>query len=132
MADAARSGLILPPAVVAETPSRRDGVSEASELTYRIAGCELVQEMGILLRLPQVVMATAQTLFHRFYFRKSLLQFDVHVVALASLFLGAKVEEAPRRFRDVINVMYNCKLRRQGKPTRPIVLGGNVRLSHRD
>lgn len=93
---------------------------------YRVAGCELLQEMGILLRLPQVVCATAQTLLHRFYYRKSLAQFDVHIVAIAALFLGAKVEEVPRRMRDVLNVAYHCKLRRQGKPSRPIVLGGNL------
>ena len=130
-AHAARPGLILPAEVISESPSRREGVADEVEISYRIAGCELIQEMGILLRLPQVVMATAQTLFHRFYYRKSLTQFDTHIVAIAALFLGAKVEEAPRRFRDVINVAYHCKLRRQGKPPKPILLGGNVRYCGR-
>lgn len=37
-----------------DSPSRRDGVDEATEARLRSYGCELVQEAGILLRLyPQ-------------------------------------------------------------------------------
>ncbi|XP_026381719.1 cyclin-L1-1-like isoform X2 [Papaver somniferum] len=50
------------------SPSRKDGVNESTENTLRIYGCDLIQEGGILLKLPQVVMATGQVLFHRFYF----------------------------------------------------------------
>ena len=32
----------------------------------RVFGCELIQQMGILLRMPQVVTSTAQVMFHRF------------------------------------------------------------------
>jgi hypothetical protein len=33
------------------SPSRKDGIDEATEITLRIYGCDLVQESGILLRL---------------------------------------------------------------------------------
>lgn len=53
------------------SPSRKDGIDEATETTLRIYGCDLIQESGILLKLPQAVMATGQVLFHRFYCKKS-------------------------------------------------------------
>ena len=118
--------LLLPLDMISRPPSLSDGISSATEHCYRIWGCELVQDMGIMLRLRQVVMATAQTLLQRFYYRKSLAAYDAHIVAMAALFLAAKVEEQPRRMRDVINVCYHAKLRRQGKASKPIVLGGNL------
>ncbi|GJT08767.1 cyclin-L1-1 [Tanacetum coccineum] len=34
-----------------ETPSRKDGIDEATETTLRIYGCDLIQESGILLKV---------------------------------------------------------------------------------
>lgn len=45
----------------------------------RVYSCELIQQMGIMLRLPQVAVATAQVMFHRFYARRSMRRFDVRV-----------------------------------------------------
>lgn len=47
----------------------------------RVYGCECIQQMGILLRLPQVAVSTAQVMFHRFYAKRSLRKFDVRVAA---------------------------------------------------
>ena len=116
--------LQIPSAILAHPPSRKDGVDAPTERAYRIFGCELIAEMALRLHAPQVVAATAQTLLHRFYYRKSLGVYDVHLVALAALFLSGKVEEQPRRMRDILNVCYAAKLRRQGKPPRALVLGG--------
>ena len=66
---------------LAASPSRADGVDVATEAGLRRYGCEVIQEAGILLRLPQVVMATAQVLLHRFYCKRSLHKFDVKVGA---------------------------------------------------
>ena len=46
-----------------------------------VFGCELIQQMGILLRLPQVAASTAQVSFHRFYTKRSMRKFDVRVSA---------------------------------------------------
>ncbi|KAF4371906.1 hypothetical protein G4B88_016969 [Cannabis sativa] len=59
------------------SPSRKDNIDEPTETTLRIYGCDLIQESGILLRLPQSVMATAQVLFHHFYCKKSFARFNV-------------------------------------------------------
>lgn len=118
--------LLLPASILSCSPSRRDGLSASLERAYRLFGCELIQECGIRLYLPQVVMATAQALLHRFYYRKSLRDFDAHIVAMSSLFLAAKVEEKQRRMRDILNVCYSSKLRRQGAAPKPLLLGGPV------
>lgn len=53
---------------------------------------------------PQIVMATAATLFQRFYFVTSFNHFGIRDVSAGSLFLAAKLEEKPARVRDIINV----------------------------
>ncbi|KAM7486551.1 hypothetical protein LguiA_002560 [Lonicera macranthoides] len=40
------------------SPSRKDGIDEATETNLRIYGCDLIQESGIFLKLLQAVMAT--------------------------------------------------------------------------
>lgn len=61
------------------SPSRFDGVSEEVEMELRSFGTTLIQEGGTLLDVPQVVMATGQVLFHRFYCKKSMAKYDVEV-----------------------------------------------------
>lgn len=58
---------------------RKDGVSMEVETQLRIYGCEVIQEGGILLRLPQAVMATAQVLLQRFYMKQSLRTYNIKV-----------------------------------------------------
>lgn len=70
---------ILSATEVEQSPSRRDGVSKEIENQLRLYGCELIQEGGCLLRKPQVVMATGQVLFHRFFCKQSMVKFSVKV-----------------------------------------------------
>ncbi|XP_073034291.1 cyclin-L1-1 [Primulina eburnea] len=98
------------------SPSRKDGIDEATETTLRIYGCDLVQESGILLRLPQAVMATAQVLFHRFYCKKSFARFNVKRVAASCVWLASKLEESPRKARQVLIVFHRMECRRENLP----------------
>ena len=66
-----------------DSPSRRDGIDQDTETTLRIYGCEIIQEAGILLAWPQAVMATGQVLFHRFYCKRSMKDFNVKVRRLS-------------------------------------------------
>jgi hypothetical protein len=121
---------ILPLEVLENTPSRREGIPESLENDLRMVGCDYIQSAGILLKLPQVAMATAQVLFHRFYYAKSFIKYNVQYMATLSphpllslpsflsplqymaaacIFTATKVEEAPRRLRDVINVFHHLK-----------------------
>ncbi|XP_027934120.1 cyclin-L1-1-like isoform X2 [Vigna unguiculata] len=101
---------------LANSPSRKDGIDEATETTLRIYGCDLVQESGILLRLPQAVMATGQVLFHRFYCKKSFARFNVKKVAASCVWLASKLEENPRKARQVIIVFHRMECRRENFP----------------
>ncbi|KAF4367488.1 hypothetical protein G4B88_003692 [Cannabis sativa] len=98
------------------SPSRKDNIDEPTETTLRIYGCDLIQESGILLRLPQAVMATAQVLFHRFYCKKSFARFNVKKVAASCVWLAAKLEECPRKARQVIIVFHRMECRRENLP----------------
>ncbi|KAK2557354.1 Cyclin-L1 [Acropora cervicornis] len=102
-----------------ETPSIKDGLEKEVEIDLRIIGCEYIQIAGILLKLPQVAMATAQVLFQRFYYSKSFVKHDGEIYAMASIFLAAKIEEYPRRIRDVINVFHHIKQKRNGSSLLP-------------
>ena len=116
------------------TPSVRGGVPPATEAAYRAFGADLLSESGQLLRLPRSVIAAGQCLLHRFLFRKSLLVFDVHLVVLAALYLGAKAEEAPRSVRSVLTAVHAVRARRWRRaeggggapPFTPLVLGGRL------
>jgi len=100
---------IVPEERLSPTPSMLDGLDLETETDLRILGCELIQSAGILLRLPQVAMATAQVLFHRFYYSKSFIKHNFEIVAMACINLASKIEECPRRVRDVINVFHHLK-----------------------
>ncbi|XP_020916976.1 cyclin-L1 [Exaiptasia diaphana] len=103
---------LLPKEKLIQTPSMKDGLDKEVEIDLRIVGCEFIQASGILLKLPQVAMATGQVLFQRFYFSKSFVKHDAEVYAMACIFLAAKIEEAPRRIRDIINVFHYIKQKR--------------------
>lgn len=49
------------------TSSQLDGVPSDLESSIRVAGAQLTQAAGILLRLPQEVVAQAIIIFTRFY-----------------------------------------------------------------
>ncbi|KAF9902853.1 hypothetical protein BX616_001790 [Lobosporangium transversale] len=108
------------------TPSREDGISEEQEDHMRQYGCHLIQTAGILLKLPQVAMATAQILFQRFFYQASLRKFAIRDISMGSVFLASKVEECPVRMTDLVNVFDHLHkvFRRRPRPIDPLVLFG--------
>ncbi|XP_074562188.1 cyclin-L1-1 [Curcuma longa] len=101
------------------SPSRKDGIHEETETTLRIYGCDLIQESGILLKLPQAVMATGQVLFHRFYCKKSFARFSVKRVAASCVWLASKLEECPKKAKHIIVVFHRMECRRENLPIEP-------------
>lgn len=73
----------------------------------RIFGCDIIQNAGILLRLPQIAMTTAQMLLQRVYHTAEYThdKYPIDITAMAALFLAAKIEEYPRKALEVIDVM---------------------------
>lgn len=118
------SSILLPDSILDFSPSQKDKIHPTEELLYRVYGCELIQEAGILLNLPQVVMATGQNIFHRFYYRKSLERFDSFTVAMGSILLASKIEEKLKYLRDIIFVFHHIYQRRKGLKLKPLELGG--------
>lgn len=100
---------LLPETKLDLTPSQADGLDRETEIDLRILGCELIQTAGILLKLPQVAMATGQVLFQRFFYSKSFVRHSMEATAMSCVCLASKIEEAPRRIRDVINVFHHIK-----------------------
>lgn len=113
---------LIPESKIDVTPSSQDGLDHETEKDLRILGCELIQTAGILLRLPQVAMATGQVLFQRFFYSKSFVRHNMETVAMSCVCLASKIEEAPRRIRDVINVFHHIKQVRAQKEISPMVL----------
>ena len=116
---------LLPEDKLVSTPSHLDGLDAETETDLRILGCELIQIAGILLKLPQVAMATGQVIFQRFYYRRSLVRHNMEITAMACVCLALKIEEAPRRIRDVINVFNHIKQVSNQKPITPVILDQN-------
>lgn len=113
---------LIPEAKLNATPSHVDGLDPETEKDLRILGCELIQTAGILLKLPQVAMATGQVIFQRFFYSKSFVRYNMETVAMSCVCLASKIEEAPRRIRDVINVFHHIKQVRAQKDIAPMIL----------
>ncbi|XP_046484278.1 cyclin-T isoform X1 [Neodiprion pinetum] len=98
---------------LATTPSRRCGFDADKELSYRQQAANFIQDMGQRLSVSQLCINTAIVYMHRFYVFHSLAQFHRNAIAVAALFLAAKVEEQPRKLEVVIKVAYFCLHREQ-------------------
>ncbi|XP_010157969.1 PREDICTED: cyclin-L1, partial [Eurypyga helias] len=70
-------------------------------------------------------MATGQVLFHRFFYSKSFVKHSFEIVAMACINLASKIEEAPRRIRDVINVFHHLRQLRAKRTPSPLILDQN-------
>ncbi|VWU49003.1 cyclin [Hepatocystis sp. ex Piliocolobus tephrosceles] len=89
-----------------KTPSEKKNVLKNDETKLRIHGCQLLQEAGIILKLKAVTITTSQVLFHRFYFKESLTDFDVKIIAPSALFLASKLEEDFCSIYKLISTFY--------------------------
>ncbi|CAI5782844.1 cyclin-L2 isoform X2 [Podarcis raffonei] len=67
-------------------------------------------------------MATGQVLFQRFFYTKSFVKHSMEHVSMACVHLASKIEEAPRRIRDVINVFHRLRYLREKKKPVPLIL----------
>lgn len=60
--------------------------------------------VGVKLGMQSIPIATACTIYHKFFCEINLDAYDPYLVAMSSLYLAGKVEEQHLRTRDIINV----------------------------
>ncbi|KAK1143031.1 hypothetical protein N8T08_007095 [Aspergillus melleus] len=93
---------------LARTPSQLDGMKLEAENTSRSKGVNFITQVGIMLKLPQLTLATAAVYLHRFFMRFSMVDLPQrpgmhpYPIAATSLFLATKVEENVRRMRELV------------------------------
>ncbi|KAL0695472.1 hypothetical protein Bca4012_062652 [Brassica carinata] len=80
-------------------------------------------------------MATGQVLFRRFYCKKSLAKFDVNdfllqTVAASCVWLASKLEENPKKARQVITVFNRMECRRENLPLDHLDLFSKVTMPY--
>ena len=105
---ATQSQWIFTDAELQLAPSVLDGMTLDQEQTSRAKGVRFISEVGILLKLPQLTLATASVYLHRFFMRYSMVDLPgragmhPYAVAATSLFLATKVEENCRKLKEMI------------------------------
>ncbi|XP_071943517.1 uncharacterized protein [Antedon mediterranea] len=104
---------------IENSPSRKYGVDQEKELSYRQQAANLIQDMGQRLTVNQLCINTAIVYMHRFYMVHSFTKFHRNVIAPACLFLGAKVEEQPRKLEHVVRFAYACLNRESQQQLNP-------------
>ncbi|KAF7509973.1 hypothetical protein GJ744_007287 [Endocarpon pusillum] len=104
----AQSQWLFTSAELLRTPSILDGLSPAQEHSNRSKGVNFITQVGILLKLPQITLATASVYLHRFYVRHSMVDLPSrpglhhYAIAATSLFLATKVEENCRKMKELV------------------------------
>ncbi|XP_055713871.1 cyclin-K [Phlebotomus papatasi] len=84
------------------TPSVKEGIDFDTERRYRKEGARFIMECGTAMGLGHNTMATGIVYFHRFYMFHSFRTFPRYVTACCCLLLAGKVEETPKKVKDII------------------------------
>ncbi|KAL1790307.1 cyclin-K [Sigmodon hispidus] len=87
---------------LAHTPSQIKGLDLATEARYRQEGARFIFDMSNSLGLHHETPATGIIYFHRFYMFHSFQQFPRYVTGACCLFLAGKVEETPKKCKDIV------------------------------
>ncbi|KAI4110747.1 MAG: hypothetical protein LQ339_001021 [Xanthoria mediterranea] len=104
----AESQWIFTESELARTPSILDGLPPEKERENRGKGVNFIFQVGIMLKLPQVTLATASVLLHRFFVRQSMVEapgrpaFHYYSMAATSIFLATKIEEDCRKMKELV------------------------------
>lgn len=85
-----------------QTPSIKDGIDFETERRYRKEGARFIMQTGTAMGLGHNTLATGIVYFHRFYMFHSFRTFPRYVTACCCLFLAGKVEETPKKCKDII------------------------------
>ncbi|XP_025105468.1 cyclin-K-like isoform X2 [Pomacea canaliculata] len=92
---------------IRNSPSHQDGIDQSTENRYRREGARLILDAGNKLGLRYDTCATGVVFFHRFYMFHSFREFHRYVMGSCCLFLAGKVEETPKKCKDIIRTVQN-------------------------
>ena len=115
--------VILSEDVITSTPTMEKGLTLEEERCLRIHCTQRIHSAGMLLKLGITNIATAQVIFHRFFYKRSFVDYEGEQVAMAALFVSSKMEsrdEHARKMRDVMNVFRHIDQVCSGKTIRPM------------
>lgn len=104
LADRAMPAWLFDKRDLRSTPSAIDGIDTLTENKYRREGARLIIDVGADLNLRYDTVATGCVYFHRFFMLHSFKEFNRFVTAIGCLFLAGKVEETPKKCRDLLRV----------------------------
>lgn len=92
---------------IRNTPSYKDGIDPSTEARYRREGARFIIDAGTKMGLRFDTCATGVVYFHRFYLFHSFKDFHRYITAAGCLFLAGKVEETPKKCKDIIKIAQN-------------------------
>lgn len=104
----AQSQWIFSSAELRRAPSVLDGMDITQEQSNRSKGVNFITQVGMLLKLPQLTLATASVYLHRFFMRHSMVDLPNrpglhhYAIAATALFLATKVEENCRKMKELV------------------------------
>jgi len=98
---------ILPPVhPKIKTPRNKESFlnPNCERLQLAMYACELICKAGIMLQVPQVVIASAQCFLQRFYRKEENRKHQPFHIAMTCIYLACKTQEERRHHSDIINV----------------------------
>lgn len=98
--------------MLADTPSRREGMTYEEELSKRQQGGVFIFDIAMQLthgKGEHGLSGVAATLFNRFFNVHSLKRCDFRDVAAACVFLAGKNEDAPKKLKYVVTQLWQFK-----------------------
>jgi hypothetical protein len=95
---------IFPGNSLENPPSVKLGMTLDQERKLRQKSCLFIIELGKYLQCNHVVLSAATIMFHRFFMAQAFQQHDRFIICATCVFLAGKVEESPKRIKDVVDM----------------------------
>jgi len=88
------------------SPNDLEAILDPDDIRLQLGlyGCELLNKAGVMLKVPQVVIATAQMYFQRFFRHEANHSHHPNWIAITCIYLATKTEEEKRGYRDILTV----------------------------
>uniref|UniRef100_A0A8D2HM68 Cyclin Q n=1 Tax=Urocitellus parryii TaxID=9999 RepID=A0A8D2HM68_UROPR len=86
----------------AVAPGAQGRPAPEARVHFRVT--RFIMEAGVKLGMQSIPIATACTIYHKFFCEINLDAYDPYLIAMSSIYLAGKVEEQHLRTRDIINV----------------------------